>query len=110
MKRSNLKLLFERNWRQIIWNLCRVKYRVFFIASEKCQKKAINALKNRTFKATTTSAVPIILTGVFKMVVSKVVSSITLKCFALHFIVWSKEGNIMKDKKVLPIFQLQELL
>ena len=83
---------------------------VLFIASEKAWKKAINALKNRTFKATTTSAVHIILTGVFKMVVSKVVSSITLKCFALHFIVWSKEGNIMKDKKVVSIVQLQELL
>ena len=79
---------------------------VFLLRLKKLGKKAINALKNRTFKATTTSAVHIILTGV----VSKVVSSITLKCFALHFIVWSKEGNIMRDKKVLSIVQLQELL
>ena len=81
---------------------------VFLLRLKKLGKKAINALKNRTFKATTTSAVHIILTGVFKMVVSKVVSSITLKCFALHFIVWSKEGNIMKDKKVLGIVQFQD--
>jgi hypothetical protein len=86
------------------------KIYVFFIASEKVWKKVINSLKNRTFKATTTSAVHIILTGVFKMVVSKVVSSITLKCFALHFIVWSKEGNIMKDKRVLSIVQFQKVL